>query len=72
MVRLLVRELEANFNWKGLDYLEAPPLFVAIMCDYTLNQSTIKLLIDEDRATNNESPAILNYTIMSSAILTRT
>ena len=60
-----------RFSWKGLDYLEAPPLFVAIMCDYSPLRNIVQLLTDRELATNNKSLAILD-SISSSARLSRT
>ena len=68
--KVIINEL-GRFSWKGLDYLEAPPLFVAIMCDYSPLQNIVQLLTDRELTTHNESLAILD-SISSSARLSRT
>ena len=51
MVKFLVEELEADifktgrFNWKGIEYEEALPLFAAILSDITSDQFIIKFLV---------------------------
>ena len=52
MVKFLVEELKANifksgrFKWKGIDYEEALPLFVAIVSDYT-GQLIVNFLLEK-------------------------
>ena len=53
MVQFLVDELKADifksgrFNWKGIDYEEALPLFVAILSDCTSNQYFINFIVSK-------------------------
>ena len=51
IVKFLIDELKADvfktgrFNWKDIDYLQALPLFAAILSDFTSDQNIINFLV---------------------------
>ena len=59
LVKFLVEEMKVKIDlygrlvWKHLDYMEVPPIFAAIMCDHTPEQSIINFLMDQDLMANN-------------------
>ena len=73
MVKFLVEEMKADifkmgrFKWKGLDYKEAMPLFVAVLCDYTFNQSIVSFLVTKDTSDEDttDHPDILKPFLIS-------
>ena len=73
MVKFLVEEMKADifkmgrFKWKGLDYEEAMPLFVAVLSDYTFNQSIVSFLVTKDTSDEDTdtTPDILKPFLIS-------
>ena len=68
VVRFLVDELHVSvgqisrFLWKGVDYLQVPPIFAAIICDKLPHHPIINFLIDRDVA----NPVVLDCVLSSS------
>ena len=73
MVKFLVEEMKADifkmgrFKWKELDYEEAMPLFVAVLSDYTFNQSIVSFLVTKDTSDEgtDTTPDILKPFLIS-------
>ena len=73
MVKFLVEEMKADifkmgrFKWKELDYEEAMPLFVAVLSDYTFNQSIVNFLVTKDTSDEDtaDPPDILKPFLIS-------
>ena len=68
VVKFLVHELHvsigqtARFLWKGVDYLQVPPIFAAIICGKLPHQLIIRFLIETDF----ENPVVLDSVLSSS------
>ena len=51
MMKFLIEELKVDiykpgrFNWKGVAYTEAPPLFAAILSDFTSNHCIVNFIV---------------------------
>ena len=73
MVKFLVDNLKADifkmgrFKWKGIEYEEALPLFVAILLDCTCDQSIINFLVAKD-TTYTSTPSGLKPIFLSDTI----
>ena len=71
MVKFLIEELKADvfktgrFNWKGMEYLQALPLFVATLSDFTSDQCIINFLVGKSTV----DISILNPFVMTAKML---
>ena len=67
MVRFLIDELNTDvfktgrFNWKGMEYLQALPLFAATLSDFTSDQGIIKFLV---------AKSTVDVTVLKSFVMT--
>ena len=74
VVRFLIKEFvkdedigqTAAFVWKGMEYVDVPPLFAAILSDQTTHLEIINFLIDEDLL--NDFPAVIDPILQSITI----
>ena len=74
VVRFLIKEFvkdedigqTAAFVWKGVEYVDVPPLFAAILSDQTTHLEIINFLIDEDLL--NDFPAVIDPILQSITI----
>ena len=57
-----------EFVWKGVEYVEVPPLFAAILSDQTTHLEIVNFLVDQDLL--KESPAVI-YPILQSITIPR-
>ena len=55
-----------EFVWKGVEYVEVPPLFAAILSDQTTHIEIVSLLVDQDLL--NKSPAVVDPILQSITI----
>ena len=68
VVKFLVNQLHVSigqtgrFLWKGVDYLQVPPVFAAIICDTLPDQPILNFLVDSDLA----NPVVLDSVLSSS------
>ena len=68
VVNFLVNKLNvsvgqtARFLWKGVDYLQVPPIFAAVICDKLPHHPIICFLLERDEA----NPVVLDSVLSSS------
>ena len=72
MIKFLIEELKVDvykpgrFNWKGVAYTKAPPLFAAILSDFTSNHCIINFIFWKTASTKDLTfllPSVMSTTI---------